>query len=338
MNANDKLSDDSIADAIRLERLKRQTLGRILSILKESDKDITAQIAVAGLTEFQARRINQLSEGIRDTLRATYVAIEADASQASLSAVQTAIDQGAKRLDTVVGVAWSVKPSIDVIYSAAMARPYQGKLMREYYRDLPDSIASLVKAQIRMGYIQGETVNKVVARVNRVLKGKQINFNRTIINTTLAHFAGFAQQRLYERNADSLEGIKWNATLDTRTSDFCIANGGKIFPVDAVPVYPAHFNERTVLTPVVKGADQLSFDVPNRTQASLDGQIPADITNIQWLDRQSFKRQSEALGRTRAELLRDSNLSVADLFNGNKLLTITEIRRKLDKPSAKIAA
>lgn len=328
MNANEKIEDDFLIDAIRLDKLKRNTLGKILRLLKESDRDIIEQIRASGLTEFQARRINALSNDIRAALLAVYAAIESEAGEASLTALEAAINEGARRLDTVAGVTWTQKPSIDVIYSAAMARPYQGKLMREHYRDLPDTLSLLIRSQIRIGFQNGETVTQVEARVRKLLKGRQVNFNRTLINTTLAHYSGFAQRKLYERNASNLVGVKWNATLDTKTTPFCVKNGGKIFDVDKVPVYPNHWNERTVLTPIVKGADQLNFDVPNRTQASLDGQVPADLTNIQWLERQSFSRQVEALGRMRAEIVRDTDLTIADLFTSKgEFYTIAELRR-----------
>lgn len=271
-------------------------------------------------------------------MRAVYSEIEGVADDAGLVAAERAIESSSSRLDKAVGIAWSVKPSVDVVYSAAMARPYMGKLMREHYRDLPDTVSKLIRSQIRLGYIEGETTNQVVARVRKITRGRHINMNRALINTTLSHHAGFAQMRLYKRNASSLRGIKWNATLDTKTSDFCIANGGKVFDVDNVPTYPAHYNERTVLTPVVKSAKDLPFDVPERTQASLDGQIPADISNIKWLDRQSFSRQAEAIGRRRAEILRDTDLSAGDLFRNSKLLPISEINKKFNLDSANIAA
>jgi hypothetical protein len=68
-----------------------------------------------------------------------------------------------------------------------------------------------------------------------------------------------------------------------------------------------HFNCRSVSTPVTRSWRELGIDMddmPPGTRASMDGQVPADLTYADWLAKQSAARQDEVLGPVRAKLFR----------------------------------
>ena len=72
MNLNDELSDALLMQAVRNERARRSQARRIINILREVNEGVLTQIAAEGLTDFQARRLNALSNRIRDLMRAGY--------------------------------------------------------------------------------------------------------------------------------------------------------------------------------------------------------------------------------------------------------------------------
>ena len=61
-----------------------------------------------------------------------------------------------------------------------------------------------------------------------------------------------SSRRVYEENADVLDGWMWLSARGTRTCAACWALDGTVFPV--TKPMPAHFNCRCTLVPLVKGA------------------------------------------------------------------------------------
>lgn len=328
MNANNKVQDGIIARSVELERLKKQTLRRMLSILRDADQDIIAQINNSDLTEFQLRRIQGISKRIRELLAESYKLLGEAFDKELEGLVGSELRFITGLLDDVVGINWAASPTVSVVYSAAYAQPFQGSLLREYYKNLPDSVGRLIDRQIRIGFTQGETRRQVVARVRKVLKGQRVNFSSSIVNTAMSHFSHVARMQTYKQNADAFKGLKWISTIDTRTSDICQYRDGRIYPIDNPPSYPAHFNERSTMVPELKSWKQFPHDVPEETRASMDGQISNEIVYTDWIDDQSFTRQSQAIGRRRAELIRGSDLSAGDLFGRDRILPLAEIEKK----------
>ena len=335
MNLNTKLQDKELDAGLRFRTQQRKVNRRLANILAEAYADVINQINGAGLTDYQARRLDELARGIRTKLRAAYAALGEEFNGILLDTVGNEIAAGAKRLNDVVGVAWANSPSAATVYSAAYARPFQGKLLREYYKDLPDSLSALVKAQMRIGYQGGETTTQVVARVRRILKGKAKNFNRAVINTAMTHYRGNALMALYKSNADAMRGIKWNATLDTHTTDFCINTDGEIFALDKVPTYPNHFNERSILTPELKRWQDQKTAIPERTRSSMDGKVSDKERYIPWLEKGNFSRKTEAIGITRAKLNREG-VPIADMYSSKKLINLSELRKSFPTQYDKI--
>lgn len=100
-------------------------------------------------------------------------------------------------------------------------------------------------------------------------------------------------------------------------------------------------NCRTTLVPVVKSIGEIIDDpniddtikkeagkLPPRTQASMDGQVPASLTYEDWLKRKPAEFQKEVLGPGKYRLWKQGKISLRDLIDqkGNPL-TIEELRR-----------
>ena len=229
MNLNDELSDALLMQAVRNERARRSQARRIINILREVNDDVLTQIAAEGLTDFQARRLNALSNRIRDLMRAGYETVLEEFEGELTGFIENEIQALTTIHNRVVGTDWAVSPSAQAVYAAAFARPYQGRLLREHYRELSASQSREIQRQIRIGFLEGETQNQVNARVRRVTNRIGGNFNRTLVNTTLSHFAAFAATRFTEVNADAFSGRLLNATLDIRTSEICQDRDGRVY-------------------------------------------------------------------------------------------------------------
>lgn len=70
-------------------------------------------------------------------------------------------------------------------------------------------------------------------------------------------------------------------------------------------------------------------EIKDSSRASMDGQVPADTTYQDWLSRQSFTRQVEIVGETRARLIRDGGMSPDEFYNDRgEWLTLDQLRNR----------
>lgn len=67
--------------------------------------------------------------------------------------------------------------------------------------------------------------------------------------------------------------------------------------------------------------------VSDSSRASMDGQVPSGTDYQGWFSRQSFTRQSQIVGVTRARLIRDGGMSPDDFYNDKgEWLTLEQLR------------
>ena len=77
---------------------------------------------------------------------------------------------------------------------------------------------------------------------------------RTVARTLINGVANAGRMEMYQQNADVIDGVKWLATLDTRSCLQCAALDGRIWPpdqMDEVPRPPAHPNCRCAVVPYI---------------------------------------------------------------------------------------
>ena len=106
---------------------------------------------------------------------------------------------------------------------------------------------------------------------------------------------------------------------------------GSELPFNGGP--PRHFNCRSRLRPVTKSFRELGVDadeIPAGTRASMDGQVPADITFDTYLESKSETFQNRLLGRKRAELWRKNAITLTQLvdFRGYPL-TLEQLESRI---------
>jgi hypothetical protein len=114
-------------------------------------------------------------------------------------------------------------------------------------------------------------------------------------------------------NSDVLEGYRFIATLDSRTTLICASNDQKVFPIGAGPMPPLHWGCRSATIPAVSP----EFDVGSK----LHGERPAiggkGVTQVSgrttygsWLKKQPTEFIDEALGTERSRLFRSGKIKI----------------------------
>lgn len=360
--ANARLQDEAIDHAIDLHRYSQNVAARMVAVLNRSDARLAAQLSEALMSmdpaSFTVERLEELLAMVRATNAAAYAAVEAALRPdlEELADVEAGYQVGSIRAamppPALLQVPVAGVPGPQA-YAAAMARPFQGRLLSGWMTQLASDRAVLVRNTVRAGFVEGRTVPEIVREL-RGTKARQYADGlldrprrelMTVVRTAVSHTAQTARQVTYDANADLVKAVKWLSTLDSRTSPMCQIRDGKQYSADGkhapighkVPWLQGpgrlHFNCRSVDTPVLKSWREMGLDVdeaPAATRASLDGEVPADITYGQWLARQSAGRQDEILGPERGALLRAGKVSFDRFYDDRgRWLTLAQLRARM---------
>lgn len=351
--ANEILFDESVAHQIDLQGYSNGVTGRIIQLLNRVDADLMQQIAVAieqmPPNQFNIERLERLLVSVRALNGRTFadISAELETELKSLTAYEAGYQQ--QLLTSVLPSQVAINAvNINQVYAAAMARPFQGKLLREWLDGVEAGRAASIRDAIRIGYVESQTTSEIVRRIRGT---KALNYADGLLNTTrrgiesivltaVNHTANYANDALIEANSDVIKGYRYSATLDLGTTTICASRDGNVYPIgQPKPAIPAHIRCRSRYVGVLKSWRELGLDVDQitgQTRASLDGQVPRETTYNEWLKRQSIERQNEVLGVDKAKLFRDGGLSL-DKFVSKQghVYTLDELRKRDKEAFAK---
>lgn len=213
---------------------------------------------------------------------------------------------------------------------AVAGQPVDGQPLAKWWRDIESGTMRRIEREIGTGLAQGETVDQMVTRVRQNAFPTTRRNAEALVRTAATHVSAQAREASFRENAATIKGVQWVSTLDLRTSDVCKSRDGQVWPVGEGPRPPAHPNCRSTVAPVLKSWRELGIDLgeaPEGTRASMDGQVPANLTYGDWLAEQPPERQDVALGPSRARLFRAGRITVADLTTSSgRPLTLDELR------------
>lgn len=363
----DAFYDSTIRRAIYLERYKTRSVRQVLTTLAEIQADISAQLLRAG-TDFTEARLNAILVEVDRQTTLAFARIEADlrGELTELAKDEVAFTGAAlnQALPEQVGLAVQfLTPSPEQVASATFARPFEGRLLKEWLTDLGADDVRRIKGAVRMGYIEGEGIDKIVRRIvgTRAAKytdgvqGVTRRQAEALVRTAVQHTAQHARQQVFERNAPLLKGVRWISTLDGRTTLICMGRSQQVYPIDSGPRPPAHINCRSTTTPVTRSFREMGLDrdeppvamqpfildkrrlkdIPKDERDALLGFTRADESYGDWLRRQDSSKSGKAfvedvLGPTRAKLFLDGKLDIksfVDMKTGREF-SLAELRQR----------
>jgi SPP1 gp7 family putative phage head morphogenesis protein len=323
--ANEKLADAAVSHQIDELGYSNGVSRKIIALLNRVDRDLVTQLQIQldklPPNRFTVERLDQLLKSVYALNADAYTNISAELSRQLDEFTAYEVDYQQKMLTAVQPVTiTAISPS--EIYAGAMARPFQGRILKEWMANLEEGKAALIRDAIRKGYVESETTAQIVKRVrgtkalaykDGILEISKRNAESVVL-TAVAHTSSFAQESVFEANADIVAGLEYTATLDTRTTELCASRDGKFYEIGkARPAIPAHFRCRSRYVPRLKSFKEMGLNADEltaSTRASLDGQVPKSLTYQTWLEKQSVSRQNEVLGVTKAKLFRDGELKL----------------------------
>lgn len=344
MTINDSIHNAEVRHMVFLERYKKGVADRITALTNKSEKDLRTQLAVRlslieergyDLSPTTTARLEKMIDELV-AIRAEVFALAHDETRKNLKefAVYEAEFQGSliEKASDAAGVKVKLEtPSLTLLRAAAVSRPFQGRILKDWYAGLEANDARRLRDAIKIGVSESQTTEQIM---QRVMGTRAANFRdgilemarnevRSVVQTAIAHVANQASDEVFKANADIIKGVQWVSVLDSKTSPICRVRDGKIYPVDSGPRPPAHFNCRSRVVPYLGPSETVG------TRASQFGPVPQDLKYGDWLKKQPKALQNEILGPTRAALFRKGGLTL-DRFidNTGRSYTLDELKQR----------
>jgi len=231
-------------------------------------------------------------------------------------------------------------PSEEQIYASVNSRPFEGLLLKDWYKGLEDGAFRRIKQNIMQGYVEGQTTDQIVRNIREVSEGRTRRAAETAVRTALAHTSNIARNESYRRNRRVIKAIEWVATLDNRTTAVCRARDGKTYPYNKGPRPPAHAGCRSTTIPVLKSLRQLGIkadEVPVKsTRASMNGQVSNELNYDGWLRKQPKEFQDDVLGVQKAKLFRKGLTMERFVDKEGREFTLKELEKREAEIWAKV--
>lgn len=266
---NEELHDAMLRHQTYLLRYSGHVRNRIQTILDATEQDIADKIrarlanAPGGLTgPYEVRRMEALQNQIA-TIRSkawdeanpelkTEMTKLALAESASLSSTVSIL------LPVAIQV---VQPSARLLRSIALSRPFQGRILGDWARDMAADDLRRIHNAIQVGMTEGQSMDAIVRRVigtgtlgyaDGVTEMTRSNVT-SIVRTAVMHVANNSRSAWMQENTDVITSERFVATLDARTTPICRAEDGKEYEVGTGPQPPLHFGCRSLRIAVIDG-------------------------------------------------------------------------------------
>ncbi|OAT56547.1 hypothetical protein M993_04773 [Obesumbacterium proteus ATCC 12841] len=354
---NERLSEEAIAHTLFVSRYSTGVAKKMIKILNQSDAELSAKL-FAALDElepdsFTVKRLESLLGDVRK--------VNEIATQSMLAGLQTEIKDFAKHeAGYQLDLFSSLLPaevlerfplagiSFEQVYAAAMSKPFQGRLLKDWASNLESDRLKRITTAVSNGFLQGETVETIIRRV-RGTKGADykdgaLQVSRanaaSIIKTAVNHTAAEAREKFAKNNSDIIKAKQWSSTLDTKTSAQCRIRDRLMYSLKNKPLGhkipylqgpgKIHFCCRSSEKFVTKSWRELGFkkgELSGATRATMDGQIPAETSYLEWLSKQSAYRQDQVLGAERGRMYRAGEIKLSDMYTDNgEWLTLAQLK------------
>lgn len=266
---NEELADEAVRHAVYFDRYSRGVSRRLIALLNRVDAQLAAELqrALADVTasDFRLERLESLLASVRQINASLYQQLGLELTAELRQAVEYEVGYQLALFDDVLPE--QVRPMFNAVtveqaYAAAMARPFQGALLRDALAEMGEDKARRIRRAIADGYTQGKTTADIVRSIRgtRALQYRDgiIEMDRrnleSITITALQSTAATARDQLYEANADLIKALVWTSTLDLRTTASCFPASTLALPVgDLRGVTRRHWDGYLVVVTTASG-------------------------------------------------------------------------------------
>ena len=355
---NEDLQDASIDNAVDIQQYASGTVVALIRILNSADAALSSALLVAldGVdpANFTVEQFDALLAEVRRINTEAYdsVASALDAELQGLAESQSDFEYGllVSLLPLLVRQQIPVnKVSAQDTYNRALTEPMQGNTLGNWMRNAAAARITSIANRARDGFLAGETVEQILTAIRGTKANKYSDgvLNRarknldSIIKTAIGHVVEIVADQFASNNAKLIKAVQWISALDSRTTHMCQIRAYKLYaPITYKPIGhkvpwlqgpgALHWGCRSTSSMIVQSSRELGvIDLTDSELAYLDGKVPSETTYSEWLAKQSEARQVQVLGKERALLYRNGNLSFGEMYsNTGQWLTLEQLRQR----------
>jgi SPP1 gp7 family putative phage head morphogenesis protein len=337
--SEEQLRDAILRGALLLQMLSNAKAAEADAVLVKLAQDLRMLLGSRTLSEAGKAEINALLRQADEAIQPAYAEAAATVDTHALALVVA--DKTVKALEDVLP-ANIATPTAERLASLTKDVLIDGAPSSAWWSKQGEDTAFKFAAAVRQGVINGETNEKIVARV--VDRGAGIldtarRNARALVHSSVMAAANDARLATFRKNARLIAGVRWLSTLDSHTCVQCAALDGQAWDLDGAKLKgteidfmapPAHFSCRCVLSPIPKTFADIGLDIPEPEEtgqrASSDGPVSVTTTFSAFLKRQSPAFIENTLGKRRAELFEAGKITLTDLVTGSgRELTLSEL-------------
>lgn len=313
MATRDPTISQIVADAITTHHINllRVAADLRLPVLRELErlsKALAAEVAdmptTGGIvTKARAEALLRQTRGMIDEAYAT-MAANHNKALAKIAGIE--LTKTGKTYDAAIGVkVMNVGMTTKELEALVGNTMINGRFAREYWDKQNADTKARYTAAVRQGMYEGEGVDAIVRKVRGTAA---LNYKdgimtlskaqaEALVRTSVLAVANEAKLAAFEENPDVIKAVQWVSTLDSRTTEICIALDGKQWALPSFdpighgipfPGPTAHWNCRSTQIAVTKSWKELSG--PKAVEPPT--MAPADIEAIfrKNLARQGFSQ------------------------------------------------
>lgn len=336
---------------LELLRLEASARGKVFDLLDNMMEDLLGKLAKDDITTFNKARLSGLIDRAAVTIEKYYDQIEAAQAKNLAGVAKVQATATAQQLEsTYIGIELEASlPTKAFLEKLATDALIMGAPSEEWWQRQAMDVQFRFANTVRQGLVAGETTEQIVGRVAGrgtipgIMDVTKANA-RSLVHTSIMEVANEARMATFKENDDIIEGVRQVSTLDSHTTDICMAYDGAEFDLDGNGINgttleynggcPRHWGCRSVEVPITKTFKELGINAPEPkggTRASEDGQVPAKTTFGDFLAGMTEAEQNDLLGEGRADLWRDGKITLPQLLDqkGNPL-TLEQLRKRYD--------
>lgn len=347
LNISSRIANRFLAHTVNLFRYDASLRRQILKLLRTRvERELLAELVRGDPTipqrgPYREARVKALADVARQITRSGY-RDAAKVHDKSLQALALIEDEFARTaVNRVVGTdLLTVTVSDRKLRAIAKTALVDGAPSANWWAGQAENARKRFELAIRRGMTNGESIGEMVKAVRETAMPVAYRDAESLVRSSVLSVTNAARAETFRQNSDIIRGVQVLVTLDSRTSETCIALGaanaawdmdGNPLPesswkYEQPPGPPYHWNCRTILVPVLGKFADIHAEVSSQKQSRLekmpesvadafDGKLAAASGLETWLGDQSDAFVDHLLGKTRAGLWRAGKLKLPQLVD-----------------------
>lgn len=306
----DKLTDKAArAMASVLNKAKKEAIDRTKKALEKFEEDGQIKNTLAAKAALKATLAD-----VQDTMTKVLDVTQETLTEAKKTAFKYQFAETFSALESAAGEELEIGGTFSQIFKEALTKMQTKPILEVPVGAEFDGVSKWTENKLRSAFSQaiasGDSIDDLADEISSITDISQRAATR-IARTNMTAVMNDAHKEVYDANEDILEGYRWNATLDGRTSLICATLHGRVWKIgEEPPGPPAHPNCRSVLIPVFKDKQiQDLIDHDEQRVRNLSGKgttlIDGDVTFEDWLTRQKKEERVDFIGSPTRETLWD---------------------------------